>query len=296
MRALIHLQSGKIWKRIPVLFRSIVTGFLVSTLGITIWTINFTFVPQPWFLISMLIPLWLFWKFFSGRIPQNRSSASRARLFRSVWLSGKVWKWGLAAAALFVLIIQFSFIISFRLLVMPSGYASGYRIVETMPRCLAFLTIGMSSVVAGICEETGFRGYMQVPLEKRYGMLPAILIVSVIFTLIHIDQVWAAPVLPNIFIASLLLGLLASKSGSLIPGIIAHSILDVFDYSFWWTNLMGKWKQNTIFSTGLDLHFAGSLVIFALALFGFFWVLDKIDIRKPPLTGEKNFPGLEYSR
>jgi membrane protease YdiL (CAAX protease family) len=295
MKQFINSAVNNSWNRLPVLFRSIITGFFVSTLGVTVWAINLTFVPKPWFLISMLIPLWLFWKFFSGGLAIKRSSTTRALSFRSIKLSKNVWKWGLLAAILFVVIVQFSFLITFRLLDMPSGYASGYPIVETMPKWLAFSTIIISSVVAAICEETGFRGYMQVPLEKRFGMIPAIMIVSVVFTLIHLNRVWAAPVIPNIFFASLLLGLLAYKTGSLVPGIIAHSILDVFDYSFWWTNLLGKWEGTTIFKTGLNLHFIGSFAIFGMAIIGFFWAIRKINTSNPVLNSNGKIGVFRYS-
>jgi len=133
----------------------------------------------------------------------------------------------------------------------------------------------MGSVVAGICEETGFRGYMQLPLEKKYGPVAAIIITSIVFTLIHLSHSWAAPILPHIFFASVLLGILAYKTGSLIPGIIGHSILDIFDYSVWWSDIAGGFHKQTIFRTGADFHFTIWSLIFIVAFFAFIWSVTR---------------------
>jgi membrane protease YdiL (CAAX protease family) len=148
--------------------------------------------------------------------------------------------------------------------------------LDSMPVWVAWAIITMSSIVAGICEETGFRGYMQVPLEKRYGPAKAIIPTSILFALIHLSHSWALPILPHIFFASVLLGILAYRSGSLIPGIIGHSILDIFDYSVWWSDLTGKFERQTIFRTGVDFHFVIWVLIFLIALLGFFRVLRKM--------------------
>lgn len=38
--------------------------------------------------------------------------------------------------------------------------------------------IFMAAVVAGVVEEAAFRGYMQVPLENRYGLWVAVIIMT----------------------------------------------------------------------------------------------------------------------
>jgi hypothetical protein len=82
--------------------------------------------------------------------------------------------------------------------------------------------------------------------------------------------------LPHIFFASVLLGIMAWKSGSLIPGIIGHAILDIFDYSVWWTDLTGGFKHQTIFKTGVDIYFIVWVLIFSFAIFAFFRVIGRL--------------------
>jgi hypothetical protein len=45
----------------------------------------------------------------------------------------------------------------------------------------------MGAPVAGIIEESAFRGYMQGPIERRYGLLVAILITGTMFAIVHLD-------------------------------------------------------------------------------------------------------------
>src|SRR5258708_1934399 len=164
-----------------------------------------------------------------------------------------------------------SFVITFRIIDFPAKeFTADYKILDSMPLWVAWVVLIMGSIVAGICEETGFRGYMQVPLEKKYGSSAAIIITSIVFMLIHLSHSWAAPILPHIFFASVLLGILAYKTGSLIPGIIGHSILDIFDYSVWWSDITGGFTKQTIFKTAIYLHFMLSLFSFLFPLYASF--------------------------
>ncbi|MFL5787851.1 MAG: CPBP family intramembrane glutamic endopeptidase [Flavisolibacter sp.] len=177
---------------------------------------------------------------------------------------------------MFVIIVQASFVVTFRLFDFPSEkFTADYKILNSMPLWSAFAVLIMGSIVAGICEETGFRGYMQLPLEKKYGPKIAIIITSIVFMLVHLSHSWAAPILPHIFFASVLLGIIAYKTNSLLPGIIGHSILDIFDYSIWWSDITGGFQKQTIFKTGIDLHFIIWCIIFILALFVFLRIVVK---------------------
>ncbi|HMC85288.1 MAG TPA: CPBP family intramembrane glutamic endopeptidase, partial [Chitinophagaceae bacterium] len=192
------------------------------------------------------------------------------------------------AAFLFVIIVQASFVITFRIIDFPAEkFTADYKTLENMPLWVAWPVLIMSSIVAGVCEETGFRGYLQVPIEKKYGPSMGIIITSVIFMLIHLSHSWASPILPHIFFASVLLGILAYKTGSLIPGIIGHSILDIFDYSVWWSDISGGFHKQTIFKTGIDIHFIIWCLIFILAVFVFFRSMGRLKKRELQLANMK---------
>ena len=269
------------WNRLPLVVRAVLTGFGVSSVGVSLWSVMLALLPGAWPILPMIILLALYCKFFSGGFTSGRGSTLRKQSFRLTKLSPRTWKWGLAAAALFVIIVQASFVITFRLVHFPAAkFTADYKQLDAFPLWQAFAIIAMSSIVAAVAEEAGFRGYMQAPLEKRYGAATAIVITSVVFTAIHLSHSWAPPIWPQIFFASALLGILAYRTGSLIPGIIGHAILDIFDYSIWWTDLTGGFQKQPIFQTGIDLHFVIWVLIFLAALFGFFKVLLKLKDNK----------------
>jgi membrane protease YdiL (CAAX protease family) len=267
-----------IWKRLPLIVWAVFSGLFISGVGVFIWGGLLSRFNSVWVILPMIAILWMYWKVFSGSWGSNRLAENRKTWFRSTDLSASTWKWGISAAIFFVLIVQSSFVVTFRFIDFPAAkFTADYKALDSFPLWAAWAIIIMSSIVAGICEEVGFRGYMQAPLEKKYGPATAIIITSVLFTLIHLSHTWAAPILPHIFFASILLGMLAWRSGSLIPGIIGHSILDIFDYSVWWTDLTGGFKHQTIFKTGLDLHFIIWGFIFLFAVFAFYRIIQNLN-------------------
>ena len=78
------------------------------------------------------------------------------------------------------------------------------------------------SLAPGFSEEMLFRGYSQRRLIERWGGWTAVLVTSAIFAVIHIAPhtvVFAFPV-------GIWLGLMAWRSGSIWPGVIAHAAVN----------------------------------------------------------------------
>ncbi len=67
----------------------------------------------------------------------------------------------------------------------------------------------------------------------------------------------------HLFAAGLLSGAFAYASGSLLPGIIAHTVFDIVNFSYWWSDIAGKFEYQPIAITGVDLHFIVWSLIFA---------------------------------
>ena len=274
MQHLGFVLSG-FWERVPIAVRSIVTGFLVAEIGITIWMASLIFVPGIWPLVIMGCVLCAFCAYFSGSWWHKPTAEIRRERFRAVKLQKAVWMWGLAAAMLLVVVAQSSFVLTFRIIEFPAElFTQGYGF-DDAPLWAAWMFILMSSLVAGICEEIGFRGYMQVPLEKRYGPGVAIAITSLMFLILHLNQAWAPPVLLHIFALGALFGLLAYASGSLFPSIVAHVVMDVFSFAYWWTDVAGKFDMRTIAKVGIDTHFVAWSLILGTSLALFLWVTRK---------------------
>lgn len=267
----------RFWQRVPVVIRAIIIGLLVAEIGIVIWLALLAFIPGPWPIFLMGVVLWLYWKYFSGSWWPKTTAAARRNSFRGGRLSGAVWKWGLAAAILFVVVVESGLVVTFRLIEFPAEAFTAEYSFDAIPLWAAWMSIIMAALVAGICEETGFRGYMQLPLEKRYGPGVGITIVSIMFIVMHLHQAWALPVLYfGLFAASVLLGILAYTSGSLIPGIIAHTVMDIINFSYWWSNIAGEFEKRPISETGIDPHFITWILIFVASIALFFWAVRRI--------------------
>jgi membrane protease YdiL (CAAX protease family) len=88
---------------------------------------------------------------------------------------------------------------------------------------LLLLSAGLTCVVAPICEEFLFRGYIFTALRNWRGTLPAALITGLVFGGVHYGS---APTLDLVPLAALGFGLclLYRYSGSLYPCMIAHSL------------------------------------------------------------------------
>lgn len=107
--------------------------------------------------------------------------------------------------------------------------------LSPMPDLTAFPTTAyrwsmflMGGVTAGVVEEAAFRGYMQTGLE-RHDRANAIWITSAVFVAAHITQGIGAVLLlgPGLFIASVLYGVLARRTGTILPGIAIHVMGDL---------------------------------------------------------------------
>jgi uncharacterized protein len=87
---------------------------------------------------------------------------------------------------------------------------------------LLVLSAGLTCVVAPICEEFLFRGYIFTAL-RAWGTLPAALVTALLFGGVHVSSAPVADLLP---LAALGFGLcmLYRYTGSLYPGIATHSL------------------------------------------------------------------------
>jgi membrane protease YdiL (CAAX protease family) len=265
----------RLWKRTPTVVRELVVGFVVFEIGVVAWLAIAALIPAPWSIVVMSAILWVYWRYFSGNWWPRSTTGARSDRFRSTKMPATVWKWSLVAALLFVVAVQSGFVMTFRIIEFPAeAFAAGYSFGD-VPIWAAWLFIIMASLVAGICEEIGFRGYMQVPLEKRYGPAPSLVIVSMLFVLLHLNQAWAPPILLHIFAISVMLGVLAYASGSLIPGIIGHTVMDIPSFAYWWTDVAGTFDKRPIAETGVDAHSVLWSLVFVASIALFCWAARK---------------------
>lgn len=256
---------GRFWMKVPLVPRALLTGFAVSTLGIGTWGMIVSNIPLGWSFVPMGIILILYWMYFSGTWNPKNTQAFRRFCMRRTQLRKPVWTWGLIAAFFLFIFWHSSLIVTFRIVEFQPEVFKIFRDIAAGPSWTSWSLILMGSLVAGICEEVGYRGYMQAPLEQKYGPVAAIFLTSLVFVIIHLHQAWASGlVLVLLFVVSVMAGYLAYATKSLLLGIIAHVTLDIVNFSYWWSDVIGTFEHRPIWITGVDNHFV--IAITALAL------------------------------
>ena len=159
--------------------------------------------------------------------------------------------------------------------------------LNDLPALQAWSIIIGIAITAGVCEETGYRGYLQKPLEQKYGPIVAISISSIIFIVIHLNQAWLGSIMVPIIPISFMIGYLAYASNSLIPGIIAHVCFDIILSSYWWSDVIGTFERKPISMTGVDNHFIITLMVVLLSTVIFIVAISKL--LKLKKQGSANF-------
>ena len=216
----------------------------------------------PWAIVPMAAYLWTYWKFIRGDWGPSDTAASRRLNLRANALSGTAWGMSLLAGMLgFAALFAFLAVMA-RLVSLPASAA--ITTPEGMAPLTAFLLLTMSSIVAGVTEESAFRGYMQGPIERRYGLLPAILVNGIAFGLLHFPNHPGdvLSMLPYYIAVSAVYGGLTWAANSILPALVMHSGGDIWSLGRLWLTGRPEWQLSSAPArlareTGID---AGLLV------------------------------------
>ena len=218
----------KAWRWLPALVRAPIVAFIVLNIGSTAGVLpvlaNTKFLPQlPWSLPVTCLVMAGFWLYFTGRGYPTATRSARQHVTRLKSLPLPIWR-----AAILPLLLSIVTVTSLRL-ALPSILTveapktaldlGGYPLATAIGLLLSV------ALTAGVTEEVAFRGYLQRPLEDSYGLIPALTLTGIAFWLAHADKV-ALSHLPFHLVASVLLGLSAYLTRSLLPAIIGHALGD----------------------------------------------------------------------
>lgn len=261
-------SSTGLRSRATVVSGAVLLGIVIGMAAANVWLVLLLNLRVPAALAAEILFLGVYVYWVSGGGPPRQWRAFRAECFRVRALAPSEWFWGLIAALSFAATIHASIVLLFRFEPFPAvAFHRGYDFSFIPSRSLQWLACVFSAISAGVCEETGFRGYMQRPIEHRIGPASAILISSLFFTLIHLSKSWALlGMVPIVFGAGLLLGLLARASASLVFCMIGHTVMDIGLFAYWWTQIAGVFRQKPLSQTGLDFVFLLECTGFVLFL------------------------------
>jgi len=80
-----------------------------------------------------------------------------------------------------------------------------------------------SVIVAGLAEETLFRGFIQSVFESYGDVTKAVLVTAFLFTVLHFNPWWFIEIL----IMGVLFGAMACETGSIFPSAVAHGVYNL---------------------------------------------------------------------
>ena len=146
-----------------------------------------------------------------------------------------------------------------------------------MPAVTAIALLAMASVVAGVTEEAAFRGYMQSPIERQYGIAVAILVNGAMFGLLHSSTHPGAVVvmLPYYIAVAAVYSGLTWATNSILPALALHVGGDIWSLVRLWATGKAEWQrsdaaQALVWDVGLDASFlsaVGLCAAFSIATF-----------------------------
>jgi len=269
------------WAKLPISMRAILTGILIALVAANVWPLLLLNLGVPLATVAEAIFLAIYVWWASGGGPPRTTQSARAAAFRRGSLSPTQRFWGVVAALFFAATVDAAIVLLFRLMPFPmAAFRQGYDFSFIPSLRLKWLAVVVSATSAGICEETGFRGYMQRPIEQRHGVRAAILISSLFFMAVHLTKAWSLlGIVPIVFGAGLLLGRLAWASSSLIPGMLGHVVMDIGLFAYWWTGIAGDFTARPISETGVDQLFLIASAAFTISLFMVLFAISKLRSR-----------------
>lgn len=212
-----------------IVARAIVTGLAVAFAGIAPWLwlapINARVAPEwPWAALAVFAWLgFMLWWLNGGGWPRV-TRAFRNSALRLWPPDPDAWRGEKLAGTLGLMAIMAGIYVFW--IVATAGQPTPDLSVYPTTAYLISIVL-MGAFVSGVVEEMAFRGYMQSQLE-RFGLPTAIAITSIVFALSHLTHGLQALLImaPGYIMASILYGLLAYRTGSILPGMAIHVLGD----------------------------------------------------------------------
>jgi hypothetical protein len=145
--------------------RALLTGFALAAIGTIPWSVLVSvnvrhWSSVPWAIAPAALYLWLFWRFARGTGWPRSTADVRRTLCRANSLSAEVWGIALIAGVLGLATVLLLQRVLTRLVTLPTQQDLD---PSRFPFTTVLFWVLMGSIVAGVVEETSFRGYMQVP-------------------------------------------------------------------------------------------------------------------------------------
>ncbi|MCI0715040.1 MAG: CPBP family intramembrane metalloprotease [Chlorobi bacterium] len=262
--------------------RIIIVGLIIVFAGVMPWSylidINLKFHPDiPWAVFAGTTYLLLFILYLYGKGWPRSTSEKRRQYIRINKIKRNVWLWAMLGGAFYIIFLTGLNISGWLLFKIPTENIAEFGSYSQYPSLIIFISLIFGAINTGVIEEMGFRGYMQVPLEKHFRPFISIIIVALFFSILHLPPL---PVLPIFVLASTGWGFLAYYTNSILPGIVFHSLLDGLLWIFFWKNYSAVEKifQSSILQGDFVTEFIVTLA--TTVSFGILTVLTFLKLSK----------------
>jgi len=272
-----------LWHRLPVIVRAAVTGGFVATLGTLPWALLVALNVKhgsavPWAVPPTALYLWFFWRWVRGAWWPRSTAEARRALSRANPVPDEMWGLAIFAGLLGLVVVLLLQTVMSRLVTIPRQQdidPSRYPLVTVL------LWVLMSAAVAGVVEETAFRGYLQGPIERRHGPLIAILVTGILFGFLHFTHPEVTLALMPFYLAvAAVHGTLAYLTNSIWPSMVLHAGGNVFAAFDLFARGHSEWqglgegsRAQLIWDTGPDAAFwtsvGATLVVGAAAVWAY---------------------------
>jgi membrane protease YdiL (CAAX protease family) len=266
---------------LKVIVRAVLIGMLIVIAGTIPRNLLFlanlrVFTSVPWAVPLTAFYLWFFWRYLDGAGPPESTVEERRVSLRANRLAGRVWAWALVAGGLGIVALVLALRVANRLIVLPQQQLPDF---SQVPKLTVLALLLMAAPVAGIVEEAAFRGYMQGPIERRYGLTLAILITGTMFAVAHLDF---TPILWPYYVAvAAIYGTVTYLTQSILPAVVLHTGGNLYSNFDLWLHGQAEWQASAgpaalIWKTGADSSFWISSVALLLVAAGMVWAYFKL--------------------
>ena len=238
---------------------------------------NFRFLSHvPWAVPVMAVYLWGFWRYLDGDGPPEETREFRRQSLRANRLSGTAWAWSLFAGGLGLVALVVALRVLNRLVELPQQAMPN---PSNVPAYTVWTLVLAGAPIAGLVEEAAFRGYMQGPIERRYGLFVSILITGTMFALVHLDF---TPVLWPYYIAvSALYGTVAFLTNSVWPAVVLHTSGNVYSNIDLLLHGRADWQApagftDLVWTTGVDSAFLQLMAALLISVAAMLWAYTRL--------------------
>ncbi|MCP3978419.1 MAG: CPBP family intramembrane metalloprotease [bacterium] len=249
---------SRLWRKLPASLRAVLSGlfvFFALQLGWNVLAVaNMRLFPHiPWSAPLVLVYLWVVFRFFSGAWGPASTSARRRAAMGARRLSAREWRAVLPTCLAAVVFIISTTILLYRIIEVPGDAAA----MPELPWWSQYVMLLMISLVAGVSEEAGFRGYMLGGLLRRHGAGVAVGVSSVMFWLAHLNHASGYARAVSLILMGATLSYLTICTRSILPAIVAHATADstVFIGAAAGIGPDYIWSPLPLARTGLDTYF-----------------------------------------